>query len=136
MANCYGTTRTNYFTPIDLASFEAQMKLYGIGTWNDKDGMIAIAPSQCSDGFWPSSFQDEAGTEQEFSFQKCIMPLVKEGEVVIVMSVGNEKLRYVVGEASAYHRIGDGVEEVNISLGGIYALAKEAFGKTTTLAEY
>lgn len=73
-------------------------------------------------------WNDETGDEVEFDMATHIMAFVKEGDVVIVMESGAEKLRYVTGWAKAYVRQGDAVRECGVDLDEIYGKAAIEFG--------
>ena len=55
-----------------------------------------------------------------------------EGEVAVMMEIGNERLRYMTGVAYAINSRG---EQATVSLYSIYELA-ERLGKNVTKAEY
>lgn len=56
------------------------------------------------------------------------MPFVKEGEVLILLEVGEEGVRYVSGSACAWIRRGTEISELNLALANIYQMAADAFG--------
>jgi hypothetical protein len=78
----------------------------------------------------------DAGDEEvvlndvEFSFEACIMPFIKVGEVLVLQEVGAEKLRYVTGWACAMvRRENDAVDTVGLNLDEIYTKARNTFGE-------
>lgn len=78
-------------------------------------------------GGWPGWACHENGEEVEFDFAIHVMPFVKSGEVVVVMETGAEKLRYLVGHATAYIRSGEAIMDTHVSIDDIYAKAAEQF---------
>jgi len=149
MSQWYGTARTNYFH-CDLAALAEAIEPFDLRVYEGGDGLVMLSPSEMSDdGGWPSWAQidapdpEDAGEtiekEIEFSFEEYVMPYVVEGEVVIAMSAGAEKLRYVSGNALAFCRRGLEVQIVHISLQDIYALSAEKFAvprESITACEY
>lgn len=86
------------------------MKLFG---FEDKDDFLAATYIN----------------ELEFEWDKLIMPRVAVGEVLVVQTVGAEKLRYLTGRATAFIRRESGqVEIVSIGIDDIYDKARERFG--------
>jgi hypothetical protein len=133
MANWYGTSRTNYFHCDRPALVEA-LKPFDLAIHDGTDGMVMLSPGEMSDtGDWPSfgSYEREGEEdwpeEVEFSFERHVMPHVFEGEVVIAMSAGAEKLCYVTGNAEAYVRQGAETRTAYLSLHEIYNIAAEKF---------
>ena len=140
MANWSGASRSNYVRVADIEGLKKSLANWEIEIVAKGD-KIAMFP-QTEDGSWPSwrCAEDEDGPhEVEFDFGTDVMPYVAEGEVLVVMTSGAEKLRYITGNASAYVRRGDKVEVVSIGLYDIYAKAATTFGVDQhhiTAAEY
>lgn len=128
MANWEGVARTNYFTPLDLGKLEALAQQASFVVY---PSIVASAPKVAlgsTEGGWPSMIYDEEKDEErDFSFEKDIMPLVAEGEVVILQEAGYEGQRYVTGNAVAFQRQGDLVRSVQVNIDDIYKLAAENF---------
>jgi hypothetical protein len=136
MANYYATSRTNYVEVTDAEAFKKMAECNSLQVLTDGD-KFGLAPNDFSgDGCWPSEFTQTQCTDDEdnvlepveFDFRKHVMPLVKEGQVLVVMQAGAEKLRYISGSATAFVRRGDDVSAVHLSLYDIYAKAAEVFG--------
>ena len=71
--------------------------------------------------------------EKEFNWEEVVMPFIAIGEVLIVISVGAEKLRYITGVSEAYIRVDDSndydsVLSLNVDLDTIYVNASLEFG--------
>lgn len=137
MANWYGAARSNYVQISDMEGLKASLKPFPISI-EEKGGLFCLLSEDPDSGGWPSSAYLDDDYENEFSFEEHVMPYVKEGEVLIVMEAGHEKMRYITGYAEAYIRKPTGIESVSISLADIYALAKNTFGITAPIskAEY
>lgn len=126
-----------------------------VGIWDDKKDkagkqLVAFYPDDGDDGGFSSMFMPEDtrrnrnllgypskrdDKEQsfpedvDFDWALHVMPFIREDEVQVVMEAGHEKLRYISGHATAYVRRANGeVASVCVSLGQIYALAKQEFG--------
>lgn len=128
MANWYGASRTNYFHCDDRAALETAIEPFDLQIMpGSYETLLMLAPSELSEGGWPIFAITEDDVEIEFSFEKIVMPHVKEGEVVITMSAGAEKLRYVTGQAQAFIRKGEEVRSCALSLNDIYAKAAARF---------
>ena len=76
----------------------------------------------------------DANTDGEtIDFCADLAAHLEEDQTIILMEVGSEGYRYLIGEATALHANG---ETVSISLQEIYARASEAFGDSFTQAQY
>jgi NACalpha-BTF3-like transcription factor len=72
---------------------------------------------------------DLDGTEEaEFSWVDHVMPFVAEGQVLVVQTIGSEKLRYLTGYTEAFVRRGDEVKFTGLSIEDIYEKAAQEFG--------
>ena len=70
--------------------------------------------------------------EKEFNWEEVVMPFIAIDEVLIVISVGAEKLRYITGISEAYIRLDndndyDSIRSVFIDLNFIYTNASFEF---------
>ena len=139
MSNYIATARTNYFKvknesefiewcdEIGVTSFTGEIngeKTYGFYSDDDDSGCFP---------YWITNYETEE--EREVDYVGELSPMLQEGEVAILMEAGAEKCRYVCGWAQAINWKG---EEVSISLGNIYNLAREKFEgcNEITVAEY
>jgi hypothetical protein len=98
MANWYGTSRSNYFRVKDPVEFEAWVERTGLTAFpGEVDGYFGVA-DDTGEG-WPTDPDDEdAGLDFPDQLARYVLP----GDVVILMSAGAEKLRYVSGIAIAF----------------------------------
>jgi hypothetical protein len=136
MANYYATFRSNYFRVRDLTEFKNLCESYNLTVLYEKDGseLVGIASGVDSDdGAMPDMKYNEQSDEFEYAdLVGDLYPLLLEGEVAVLMEVGAEKLRYVVGYAIAFNNKGETKE---LGLNQIYDLAK-TLGSNCTVAEY
>ncbi|MBF0556947.1 MAG: hypothetical protein HQK96_20725 [Nitrospirae bacterium] len=91
-------------------------------------------------GSWPSyvCVENEQGEEEEVEFDPTvhICPFMEDGEVLIMMTAGAEKLRYITGHAEAYNSEG---KWVSVFIEDIYEKAAKKFGvakSSITACEY
>lgn len=128
MSSWYGTARSNYVKIDDMAGLEAALKPFCVKiTPQDTDpAVVYFTPEDSDTGGWQTfSSDDDDGEEIEFNPVEHICPFMADGQVLVMMEAGAERLRYVTGEAQAYNKQGD---FVCLSLSDIYAKAAEAFG--------
>lgn len=136
MANYYGTARTNFFRLKDeaaVAKLEEWCALTGneLHTHPTETLCFMVSGQQDSGGF--NFFAvDEDDCDLELWWTD-ICHLLADGEVIVAMEAGAEKLRYVSGAATAIRKDG---EFVQLSLGDIYKLAYEKLGVMPNPAEY
>lgn len=128
MANWYGAARSNYVMVKDLLAFREAMAPWPIRV-SVADGLTNIAcllSEEPDSGGWPSSRYDaETDTDVDFDFAALVCPHLVEGQVLVVMEAGAEKLRYLTGWAAAYDHTG---RHVGVDLTNIYEAAATAFG--------
>lgn len=135
MANYIPIARSNYFKVKDVAAFKARFNgMQGMEvTMSDDDTMVGLLCTE-GEGAWPSDlFNDRTEEYESYDFIEDLRSHLVPGEVVVLMEVGYEKMRYVVGVAQAFTDTG---EVIVVTLDDIYNMAKEKFGKFPTLAQY
>ena len=123
MANYIASARSNYFRVKDIDAFLTAMeRVPDVYVETDKDGSVVLTVQNSDWGGWPSYYyDDENGIEEEdFDIAELVSEHLEEDSVAILMEVGAEKLRYVVGYAVAINSKG---EREDISLMDIYELA-------------
>ena len=128
MANYCGHARTNYVAVSDMPGLIEALQPFDILISKKQGEDLFCLLSQSESGGWPSSVFDDDDNEIEFSFEDNVMPFVKENECLVTQEAGSEKLRYLVGEASAFIRKGGVIESVYINIDQIYSLAQEELG--------
>lgn len=128
------TSRTNWFTPRDLAGFVflmAQIPEVTTHLHPSMPGKVMLSADRSDDGTFPSNYTIH-GVEVDAEFEDLVHPLLTDGEILVVISAGADKLRYVGGDASATDNTG---KQVRVALNSIYDLAEAAFGRRPDVAE-
>jgi hypothetical protein len=135
LTNYYASARSNYFSPDDRPRLERWAQKFGIEIVDGTEpGSVTLLASE--EG-WPSWHCDEETSEErDIDIAEELGELLKPGETAVLLEVGAEKLRYVVGYAVAIHRkIGGGVETERLSLDEIYTRAETRWGAQVSRAE-
>lgn len=133
MANYEEAWRTNYVKIKDTDKLTKALEPFDIEVWAN-DGFTAFGGTY--EGGFPQWGEDSESEEIEFSFAEHVCPFMEEDQILIAMSVGHEKLRYVSGWAQAYNQKG---EFIQIALFDIYKMASDKFGvplNSINAAEY
>ena len=134
MANYYASARSNYFRVKDSQAFEAWVNSVGnLGIFtkdNAGETLYAIYDNGGDSCGWPSYNFDE---DTEIDLTADLAEHLVDGEVAVLIEVGAEKLRYLVGCAVAVNWKGE-VEWLNLDR--IYDLAEERWGVRPTEAIY
>lgn len=92
------------------------------------DGFAILEPKEgaTDDGDFPSFIEDEDGNEVDL--WDVVVEHLAPDSVLVVQSIGADKLRYLSGNATAFVRRADGtVEAARIGIDDIYAKAAEQF---------
>ena len=128
MANYYGYARSNYVRIIDEEGLVKSLEGLSVKVYLSQDNPeLSCLLCDNESGWMTARYDEESGEETEFSFEKDVMPFIAEGEVLIVQEIGNEKLRYLVGQSVAFVRKGDTVQSIGIGMDNIYELASKEF---------
>lgn len=126
MANYTATCRSNYFRVKDPEAFKAWTLNYNISVVERDGPMFAIFGEDPDGAGWPTSRWDEdADNPVDVEFDTELAEHLEEDSIAILMEVGNEKRRYVIGQAIA---VNSRNETVYLDLSGIYDLARKRFG--------
>lgn len=120
MANCISLCRSNYVRPKNRDEFVAFLETF-VGTHIfEKDGRVGF---HSEDGEVPQ--RDSEGDDRTLiDCSEEIGAMLEDDEVMVVMEIGNEKLRYLFGYAWAIHSSG---RSINVSIDEIYELASLDF---------
>jgi hypothetical protein len=118
MANYYATTRSNYFRVTDATAFEAWCRKRFLDFWTKQYEGIGLryAVSGNETG-WPYYDSDD---DAEIDFTSELATHLDPRDVAVLIEIGSEKLRYLVGRATAVHH--DGLT-VDVDLEEIYERA-------------
>jgi hypothetical protein len=134
MANYTATARSNYFAVKDAAAFKDWCADRDLEVWdgsNENAARFAIAPSNDSDtGGWPELLDDDCNVTEDLC--EALAGHLVDGEVAVLLEIGNEKLRFLIGTATAIHSSG---KRIDLTLGEIYTRARRAFGATAVITE-
>lgn len=134
MANYIGSERTNYFRVKDEAKFREWADGLSLEVITDSDGRFGLLPgSWTDDGCFPSQRGTEDEDFEEVDILGELAGHLDPSSVALKMSVGAEKLCYIVGYAEAVNHEG---KVVSVSLNDIYEKAAAKFGGEVTNAEY
>jgi hypothetical protein len=131
MSNWRGAERTNYVTIKDIEALKRDLHP-DVEVHEGKPGTYAFSPAT-QDGGFPSSLMDENDQDEDFDLVETVLGHMQDDEVLVLVSAGAEKRRYVTGFASAHMR---NKPDVVINIGSIYERAEAAFGCRPTRAEY
>ena len=138
--NYTGTARSNYVKLKDFDGLVNALEPFPISIEKRVDGTVCLL-SQDSGG-WPSEPWDGGEDEDEdggrpseyFDPLTHLCPFLEDGQVIVLMEVGNEGYRYLVGAATAYTWDG---RHISISIDQIYEQAESLFSVSgITHAEY
>lgn len=107
MANYECTVRTNYFHVKDEEAFRELVKGivsdYGIELFerNDSDGkkLFGFGSYGSLNGIRKDNAEDDDKYDEEDVLYQKLQSCVAEDDAVIILAAGNEKLRYVTGDA-------------------------------------
>jgi len=139
MANYISYARSNYFKVKDATAFKDWCNKMNIeasisGDPTEKE-LWMINPNSSNEDSWPwdSIYDEETGTFSDSDFMQGLASHLQEGQIAVLIEIGFEKLRYLVGEAIAI--AWDGTNEA-ITLERIYDLAEQRWGIKPTHASY
>ena len=134
MANYYASARSNYFRVKDSKVFEDWVNsIPGLGIFTKQVAdatLYAIYDNGGDACGWPSY---DPENDCEIDLTEELSAHLAEGQIAVLIEVGAEKLRYLVGHAVAVNWKGE-VECLNLDR--IYDLAEERWGVRPTKAIY
>lgn len=132
MADYIADCRSNYVRAKNPKRFKELLSEYELQVIEDDHGRIGFI-SNHAEGI-PRHMDDEGYTEMWVDDDPRIPKLMAEGEVLVIMEVGRESMRYLKGYAVAINWDG---KVCHVSLDEIYSRAQANFGtKPSTQAEY
>lgn len=87
-------------------------------------------------GGWPSIIFDDDATDahRDFDIAHELASHVAEGEIVVCLEGGAEKLRYITGSAIAFKVTADGADKISLTPDDIYGLAASKWGQEPSKA--
>jgi len=101
MANYVGRARSNYFAVNDLEAFKAYCTRYGLEFIQKDDDPALVGFIGADEDPLPSQYIDENDEEVENGVLDALSEHLAPGHVAVVMEVGNEQMRYLIGRAWA-----------------------------------
>lgn len=127
MANWSGVARTNFvkIKNLDDLLVATQDLPINVVPHPEAAGYVSFDPEENDSGSFDMVTWAEDGEELEWSWSDLCAQHLFEGQVLIVMTIGSEKLRYLTGFAEAYDWFGN---HVFVTLNDIYAKAAAEFG--------
>jgi hypothetical protein len=135
MANYTAYFRSNYFAVKDVAQFQAFCAAFQLEMIRDTENNQTLYGflNEGNESGLPATRYNEATDDwEEVDFMCELAAHLTDGYVAIVMEVGYEKMRYLIGVARAVNAAGEMVE---VDLDEIYARAA-ALGPRRTSCTY
>ena len=135
MANYTVYFRSNYFAVKDVAQFQSFCDEFQLELITKRDASEPLYGflNQGNEGGLPTARYDEVTQDwEDADLLRTLATHLVEDYVAIVMEVGFEKMRYLVGEAHAVNAKG---EIINVELDEIYGRAASLGRKGTSCAE-
>jgi hypothetical protein len=133
MANYYVTARSNYFRVKDTEAFETWCNERNLNFWTKEFPNVgrryAISPSASDPGGWPYY---DGETDKDIDLCAELARHLDARDVAVLIEVGSEKLRYLIGEALAVYHDG---RTVGVHLDEIYERAADEFSGNYTITE-
>lgn len=103
MADFYATSRSNYVLVKDVTAAIEALKDFDIPIHRHPKNANAIMLAGCDDnGTFNSSYVDEDGDDIYLDLAEWTSTHLVEGQVLVLVSAGAEKLRYISAWAEAY----------------------------------
>jgi len=135
MVNYVGCARSNYFAVKNLEAFEKWMDVVPGAMLHAAENDVgdALCCIVFEEGLPSDRFDDEAEDYVEIDWVGGLQEHLVDGETVVFMEVGHEKMRYLSGNAWAIHSDG---RELNLNLVDMYEMCRKEFGERPSVAEY
>jgi hypothetical protein len=131
--------RSNYFKVKNPEAFKEwcnklHLDVHESTNDNTQIGMLMIHPDNMSESGWPfNQYDEELEDWVEIDFTGELAEHLADKQVAVLIEIGYEKLRYLIGVAIAVAWNG---EIKSISLDDIYKLAEYAWDVEVTDASY
>ncbi len=127
MANYEATARSNYFRVKDRGTFDAWCALMGIRIV-EKDTDPDLLAMIFEEDIPSDRYDEEADEHEPIDFYQELASHLVDGQIAVVVEIGHEKTRYLVGFAVAVNSAG---ETRTITLDSIYDVATELLSATS-----
>ena len=103
MANFYATSRSNFVLVKDVQAAIDSLKHYDIPIHRHPTNKNAIMLAGCEDnGTFSSSYVDDNNEDVYLDLAEWSATHLQQGQVLVLVSAGAEKLRYISAWAEAY----------------------------------
>lgn len=103
MADFYATSRSNFVLVKDVTAAMKALKSFATQIHRHPDNSNAIMLAGCrSNGTFRSYYVDESGDEIHLDLAKWASTHLADNQVLVLVSAGAEKLRYISAWAEAY----------------------------------
>ena len=132
MANYYSTARTSYFQVKDIKKFEEELYAFNVSLEIETNGKGVCLLDKQGEGFPSKYYDEETGLDIDIEWSDFFSKHLEKNHVAVIVEAGAEKLRYVIGNASAYTWDG---RSTHISLDDIYKKAIVNFGSNIKITE-
>ena len=133
MADYYAQTRSNYFKVKDEAAFRQWAESRELEVWEkdeSKGQYFAIHSADVDQKGWCRlAYDEKMDNYTEVDFAQELSTHLQEGSVAVLMEIGSESLRYLIGEAIAVNSKG---ETETVDIRDIYQVAEHLGGEITT----
>jgi hypothetical protein len=137
MANYEAVWRSNYIAVKDEAAFTKEIEDSGLkdhlDVARDDTGERICLCGTGGEGIPLETYNEESDDWGSFDWGDFCSRHLKEGEVLIVMEAGCEKLRYITGISRAYNHEG---ATLSVSIDDIYGLVEKHWGTNPTECAY
>lgn len=97
MANYEAKFRSNYFEVTDAKAFQAFCKRHNLELIEKENRFGFLMSNRTEGGFSPNGWDAEAEEDTDVLGELC--QLLAQGQVAIILEVGNEKMRYLNAQA-------------------------------------
>jgi hypothetical protein len=131
MANYYATTRSNYFEVKNEEEFKSWCNRYNLQPISNNVRQMGFLGDGENGIAW-DLYNAETDEYESINFLEELATHLANGQVAVIQEIGNEKMRYLVGQAWAVNNAG---ETVHINLDEIYKYAQN-LGSVVTHCEY
>ena len=107
MADFYGTSRSNFVRVKDIDAAIADLEQFGNQVQRHPSAPDAIMVSGDDySGMFSNYYIDDEGRDVSLEWSDWCSKHLKEGQILVLVSAGAEKLRYVSAWAEAYNHEG------------------------------
>ena len=129
----HAVSRTNWFRVRDRAAFDAALEPFApmVRVYaNEADGRLMVTAEGHPEGEFPTC---DYVTGDPVEFGAVLAEQAVDCEIIVLMSVGHDRLRELAGYAQAFGTDGQHVE---LKLDQIYELAAAKFGREPARAAH